>query len=363
MRLATQPVTALAIGMHAEPHRGGLDRYYNELAHALPPHGVMVRRVLGGSEGPLHQRAMRVRRRIARCLNDSDLIVSHFAPYAFGAIDYLRRAPLVVHFHGPWAAEGALEGDGAGRAALKAILERAVYRRGARVIALSEAFAAIVARTYAVPFDAIRVVSGGIDHGRYAVTVSRETARRALGLPVDRPIIAAVRRLVRAKGIEPLIDAIDVVHRRYDDVLCAIAGRGPLDEQLRRRVAERGLQRHVRLMGFVPDQALPAFYRAADVVAVPTVALEGFGLVVLESLASGTPVLVSPVAGLPETVAGLDPSLAFAEATPRAFASLIDDVLSGRKRLPSPSACTAYAKGFDWPIIARKVADVYREAV
>ena len=119
----------------------------------------------------------------------------------------------------------------------------------------------------------------------------------------------AVRRLVRRMGLEDLIDAIGLLKHRHPDVLLLIAGKGKIGEELQQRIDAAGLQDNVKLLGFVPDNHLAALYRAATVSVVPTVALEGFGLITVESLASGTPVLVTPVGGLPEAVAGLSDDL------------------------------------------------------
>lgn len=69
-------------------------------------------------------------------------------------------------------------------------------------------------------------------------------------------------------------------------------------------IVDRGLSDNVELLGFVPDDLLPHIYRAADLSIVPTQALEGFGLIALEALAAGTPVIVSPVGGPPGSRSG-----------------------------------------------------------
>jgi glycosyltransferase involved in cell wall biosynthesis len=326
----------LQIGMSLVPAGGGLDRYYGGLLDALPAHGIAVHRVVGGVDGNL-------------------------APYAFPVLDVVRARPFAIHFHGPWAAESQSEGAGPLQVAVKRQLERIVYRRGARVIVLSQAFAGVAERTYGVPAEAIRVVPGGLDCARYAAKQTRLEARTALGLPADRPLVVTVRRLVRAKGIEQLIDATLKVRERTPDVLVAIAGRGPLGLQLASRVREAGLERNVVLLGFVDDDDLPALYRAADVAVVPTIAHEGFGLVVVEALASGTPVLVTPVAGLPEVVRALDPTMVLEDSGADSIARGIEAVLNGEHKLPDSQACVAYARQFDWSTIAGRVAGVYRE--
>jgi glycosyltransferase involved in cell wall biosynthesis len=110
------------------------------------------------------------------------------------------------------------------------------------------------------------------------------------------------------------------VRRIHPEVLLLIAGKGPLHDALSARIEDLGLQRHVRLLGYVPDADLALAYRAADLSVVPTVALEGFGLITVESLAAGTPVLVTPVGGLPETVQALAPNLILPAATDPSFA-------------------------------------------
>ncbi len=92
----------------------------------------------------------------------------------------------------------------------------------------------------------------------------------------------------------------------------SLPGRGPLEHELRAQATASGLGERILFTGFVPDDDLPKIYAAADFSIVPSEALEGFGLTTLESLACGTPVLVTPVGGLPETVASFDRSLILA---------------------------------------------------
>src|SRR5205807_5699025 len=114
-------------------------------------------------------------------------------------------------------------------------------------------------------------------------------------------VVAAVRRLVPRMGLDVLLDAWQALG---SPGVLAIGGDGPLRPELEARGDES-----VRFLGRLSDDDLVALYSAADVTVVPSLALEGFGLVVLESLACGTPVVVSDAGGLPEAVAGLDASL------------------------------------------------------
>jgi len=374
---------ALQIGMTAvQGRRGGVDRYYFNLIRALDALDVETHGLVAGDRAAVDEEALQatmecfaaegtslltrwgaLRKAVGRAIPHTDIVVSHFAPYAFPVLDQIRSTPFVVHFHGPWALESAVEGAGKLAVSTKRFIEQAVYRAGDRFIVLSQAFADILAREYGVSPSAIRVVPGGVDVGRFRTVGSRADARRALGWPVDRPTLVTVRRLVRAKGLERLIDAAVAVRDAIPDVALHIVGTGPLAVELADRVRERGLENTVYFGGFVAEERLADVYRAADLFVVPTVALEGFGLVVVEALACGTPVLVTPIAGLPEVVRDLDPSLILPSADAPDIARGIIDALRGTVPLPSEDACVAYAQRFDWPVIAKRVRAVYGEVV
>jgi glycosyltransferase involved in cell wall biosynthesis len=359
----------------------GTDRYYLDLVRSLPDLGIQVQGLVVGEPEKLDDplpylhsfapygvsrlsRWTSVRRSVRRLLPACDLVVTHGALVAFPTLDLVRKRPLVAHFHGPSALEIRAE---ARRPAIISYIrhfqESMLYRQADRFIVLSRAFAEVLSEQYGVDRSRVRVIPGGIAFRRFLDLPTRREARELLGWPIDRPVIASVRRLVPSKGIDRLIDAVVDVRHRVPDVFCAIAGDGHLASQLKRQIDERALQGHVRLLGFVPDDQLPLLYRAADLLVVPTVALEGFGLVVLESLACGTPVLVTPVGGLGETVQNLDPGLILPGSSIIDIADGIIGVFRGTLKLPTSEACIEHARQFDWSAIAALIGNVYREVI
>jgi glycosyltransferase involved in cell wall biosynthesis len=377
-------LVSLQIGMHWFPERqGGLDRVYYELSRALPLAGIEFNGLIAGSDrsdrdtdgavlafspanASIAKRFLGIRRTFTKYIrtHNPDLLVSHFALYTLPVLDRLGGRRLVVHFHGPWADEGFVEGNTGLRHSIKRWVENLVYRRAARAIVLSNAFAEVLVRRYHFPKDRIHVIPGGIDTNRFAVAETRDAARARLGWPGGRPTIVAVRRLVPRMGLENLLAAVVIVKRDIPDILVKVAGRGVLQQQLAGQIEKSGLRDNVSLAGFVSDEDLPYFYRAADLSVVPTVALEGFGLIAAESLAAGTPCLVSPVGGLPEVVSGLSPNLILGSPSVTDIAGAIGAALQGRLSLPDDASCRDYAaKHFDWQIIAAQVAAVYRLAV
>ena len=362
---------------------GGLGRVYYELLRALSATGTAVQGLVVGSpqvtsstEGRvvafaradesvlirLHK--LRQQALLQLDARKIDLIVCHFALYGFPIADRLRSMPTAVHFQGPWAGESEAEGSAALASRCKAFVERTVYSRANRLIVLSEAFQQELARRYNVPEERIRVVPAGIDAERFNIEVSRAEARQRLGWPNDRPILLTVRRLVRRMGLETLIEAMKTIVAHQPDALLLLGGSGPIAEELQQRIVELGLEQHARLLGRVDDADLPLAYRAADLTVVPTQSLEGFGLITLESLASGTPVFVTPIGGLPEVVRPFAPQCVFANASAGTMAAALVATLRGELALPGARECRAYAvDGFAWPRIAARVRAVYDEAM
>lgn len=381
----TVPIRTFQIGLEWFPEQGGgLDRYYHDLVTL--GHGDMLNMsgVVAGNHGAeretggritsfappsatLPRRLICARSAIRRGIaaQRPDLIASHFALHALPALDLIDR-PWVVHFHGPWAAEGHIQRGGRQVASrLQHWMERQVYRRADRVIVLSDAFAKLVHQDYGVEAERIIVVPGSIRVDRFdRPDVSRNDARGVLGWPRDRRILLSVRRLVRRMGLERLIDAMAFAVQRHPDVLLLIAGKGPEEVSLRERIVARGLADHVRLLGFVPDETLPLAYRASDCSIVPTIGLEGFGLIAAESLAAGTPSLVTPVGGLPEVVSPLSPSLVLSGAEVDQIAAGVLAWADGGLTLPEIEACRSYARRmFSWEAGITRLADAYRSVL
>ena len=369
------------VGMEWFPDEpGGLNRVFFELARYLPSVGVAVRGLVVGSPGvardtdgritgvapkaaPLVTRLRAMRAAAAGLLraDPGAIAVGHFALYAAPLLDLLGKArPFVFHFHGPWAQETYAEKVGGVMPRLKAAVERRVYARADACIVLSGAFGRLLNESFGVPWEKIHVIPGGVDCARFNIADARADCRTRLGWPQDRRIVLAVRRFRHRMGLDRLISAVMALKERVPDVLVMVAGRGPIEAELRTLITRANLDEHCRLVGFITEDDLPAAYRAADLTVVPSVALEGYGLIVPESLAAGTPVMVTPVGGLPETVDGLATHLIFESSSAAAIARGLGDALTGTVPMPSAAECLAYARARnDWPVVAEQVRHVY----
>ena len=362
---------------------GGLSRVYYGCVNYLPVAGVEVSGLVTGGENVWQssggkveafaaadsstwQRSLKLRKAVKRVLasSDYDLVATHFALYTLPALDLLGKLPLVMHFHGPWALESRAEGGGRLSTWGKWAIEKLVYQRTNGFIVLSEAFRQILHKTYSVPLEKIFIVGGGIDTAQSDLGLLIAQAREKLGWQKDRRIILCVRRLVQRMGLENLISAIALVRNQHPDVLLLIAGKGAISEALRSQIKELQLEDHVQLLGFVPDQDLAIAYRAAELSIVPTISLEGFGLIVIESLAAGTPVLGTPIGGIPEILQPLASDLILEGSTIQQLAQGIIESLSGQRKMPTAEACQAYVRqNYDWQVIARQMKSVYEQVL
>ena len=357
---------------------GGLDRMFDGLMRHFPSVNVDAQGFVTGpsrlafapktirgvcdESAPLTRRGLAFRSAVRSALNTTPrpLVAAHFAVYAAPVLDLIGDAPFVFHFHGPWGLESKAEGEPWWTVQAKTMLERLVYRRADHFIVLSSAFRDVLTTHYGISAERISLVPGGVDVDRFHNGVSREEARLHLHLPTTRPIVVAVRRLARRMGLEHLIEAWSVVCNTHPDALLLIAGKGPLRNELQAHIDRLNLNQNVRLLGFVPDEDLPSLYRAANLSVLPTVALEGFGLTTIESLAAGTPVLVTPVGGLPEVVQGLSSTLILPEASTDALANGLTSALLNPTALPSSAECQSFAAAnYAWPVIAAQTRDVY----
>jgi glycosyltransferase involved in cell wall biosynthesis len=349
---------------------GGLDRYFRLLFEQLPEaRGVVLGpatdappaiTVVGDPRTALPRRLLAFWRAAQRDVERCDLVDAHFALYAAAPLvaGRLRGRPVVFHFHGPWAEESVSSGDTSrSRLRLRRALERRALERASAFVVLSGAFRRLLVERYRVPPWDVHVLVPGVSLDVFSPG-DRDDARARLELGASAFVVACARRLVPRMGLGVLLDAwAELDGELPDGSTLLIVGGGPLHDELARRAATPRLAGRVRILGELADASLADVFRAADVAAVPSLAFEGYGLVVLEAAACGTPSLVSDLGGLPEAVCGLDPTLVVPCGDVHAWARRLRSAAAGT--LPPRSATRRYAERFDWPSVAQRHRALY----
>ena len=205
------------------------------------------------------------------------------------------------------------------------LIEQRVLRRCDQIATLSRYTQERLEQEYRIHPDRVRVIPAGVDFVKFHPVSDKTKIRVKLGTPPDRFILLTVRNLVPRMGLDRLLLAMQTVVEKIPHALLIIGGRGPLKDQLNALVERLALTKHVHMAGFIPEDQLPRYYQMADLFVLPTQELEGFGMVTLEALASGLPVLGTPVGGTNEILPGLDRRLVLSDSNPQTMAQGIID--------------------------------------
>ena len=204
-------------------------------------------------------------------------------------------------------------------------IEGRVLRRCHRIVALSRYTQEKLRRVHGIPNNRVEVVPGGVDLGRFHPAADKAAARRELSIPEDRFVLLTVRNLVPRMGLDRLVLAMQAAAAKIPQSFLVIGGHGPLRDELQALVNHLGLQNHVRMAGFIPEDTLACYYQMADLFVLPSLDLEGFGMVTLEALACGLPVLGTPVGGTREILTRWDERFLLNDGRPQTLAQGIID--------------------------------------
>jgi len=258
-------------------------------------------------------------------------------------------------------------------------MERTAYANADGVVAVSRSMEKEVRELYGVPQRKIRVIPNGIDADEYRPVAAPETVGR-YGIDPGRPFILFVGRITRQKGILHLVHAVPHIRADVQVVLCAgAADTAGLEQELSERIAQvRKASRNaiIWIPQVVPKPDLVGLYSAAALFVCPSI-YEPFGIINLEAMACGTPVVASAVGGIPEVVAHeetglLVPLAAEGPSNPeprdperfsRDLALAVDSLLEApdRIRRMGQQARRRVEELFSWKSVARRTLDFYRE--
>ena len=205
-----------------------------------------------------------------------------------------------------------------------------------------------------------RVIPNGIDFPRFF--------KRYPPLPQftdDRPTVLFVGRLEKRKGLKFLLRAWPMVLERQPDARLIVVGRGRPLEGYRRFAARQGWSpQDVVFAGYVPSEELPRYYQACDVFCAPNTGQESFGIVLLEAMAAGAPIVASDIPGYRDVLSNGVQGLLVEPQNPGALADGICRLLANPEvRASMRRAGQAKAQAYDWPTVATQVLEYYAEVL
>ncbi len=313
-----------------------------------------------------------IAKKISKQLN-IDVLYLHFPYEGLGSLLAFKyeKCLKVYHFHSPTHREWQLELPTYSRyerllrimfIPVVKYIERIAVQKSEKIIVHSNYMKSQLVNIHKISQQKVKIIPGGVDTIRFSPGLPRKISRKKLGLSEKNVIILSVSRLARRKGLEQLIEAIDyVVKKNKEDISLLIGGKGEIEEKLKNLIAKKKLEKFVNLIGFIPDEKLPYYYRASNIFVMASTSLEGFGLATLEALSSGIPVIGSKSGGTIEILAKLDKELLFEPGNSRSLANRISNLLNNPSHMKSleEKGSQLCIHNYSWDLIGTKVQDFF----
>ena len=215
--------------------------------------------------------------------------------------------------------------------------------------------------------DRMETVPYGVDTARFGPGAAiRLACRKELGIADPVAFCVAAGRLVHKKGFEYLIDAVTAV----PELVLAIVGEGTLERALRSQAEAKGVGGRIRFLGNKPQDKVGEYFAAADVICAPSIRddsgnVDGLPNVVLEAMASGTPLVTTAAGGIGSVVEHERTGLMVAERDPAAIAAAISRLLANRSlaREIGEAARAEVQRRFGWNRVAERFEAAYARAL
>ena len=258
--------------------------------------------------------------------------------------------PVVVFYHSPWAEERLSSGNSNKISFfIRKNIEKAYLLRSAQIITVGKSMRDYLIVNHGISQSKIQVVGAGVNLHKFNTSKRIESKLN----------VFTARRLEPRMGLVDLILAWNILEPELRGSL-RIAGTGSQFELLKKMIGDLHLSQTVTLLGRVSEDELIKNYQEAKLTVIPTRALEGFGLVTLESLSCGTPVVSSQVGELKYLIGDQWPDLTFESGQPAQLAEILKRISIEEIKLPSQIECRQYAEKFTWEKTSTSIDLIYR---
>jgi glycogen(starch) synthase len=300
---------------------------------------------------------------VANDLKNINVIHAHdwLVAHAAASLKHAYRIPLVATIHATEYGrhQGHLPGP---MNKLIHQIEWWLTFESVRTICCSQYMMEQITNIFELPPDKVDVIPNGIDSESFKRDVSVDLYRKQYVKPGDK-LVFFVGRLVYEKGVQTVIEAMTLIINKVPNVTFVVAGSGPHMNQLKSLVDAFNLEDKVKFTGHIDTDMLSSFYKSADLTVVPSL-YEPFGMVVLESMAMGTPTIVADTGGLSEIVVHEETGLKFEPGNPESLAGAMLRILTDKdlaQRLTS-DAKAYLGDRYNWDRIANTTLGVYRRS-
>lgn len=211
--------------------------------------------------------------------------------------------------------------------------------------------------------EKITVIPNGINIEEFEINLSKEDCKTKLGLPLNKKIILFLGNIVAYKGPDILIKAFSKINGKIDNVELVFAGRGEMKGELIKTADDLGIIENIRFTGYVDEKLKPLYYKSADIFCLPSITkAESFGIVNLEAMACGIPIVSTRLGGIPDVVKNKENGLL---VNPNDSESLADAILFLLKNEDIAQKMgnkgKLMVKNYSWEKIADETENIYKE--
>ena len=299
---------------------------------------------------------------------DVNIAHEHFdIPHGlFAGLRYAKKknVPLVVTYHGDWVESYGGVIRKMGVAFHNKYLVDKLLSYADVIISPSEYY--ITGSRFLRKYrDKIVVIPNGINLEGFNVRYSKKECREKLGLPLGKKILLYFGYLSPYKGPDVLVKAMTKIIKDVPDAELVFAGKGVMREELEMLSKDLGIEKNVKFAGFVEERLKPLYYKAADVFCLPsTMSTESFGIVNLEAMACGVPIVASKIGGVPDVVKDGENGLL---APPKDSDALADAIIylleNDEVREKMGKSGREKVKDYSWGRIAEETERVYKRVI
>jgi glycosyltransferase involved in cell wall biosynthesis len=200
----------------------------------------------------------------------------------------------------------------------------------------------------------VTVIPNGYDSNKFYPR-DQNDCRDQLNIPIDKSVLLTVGNLEEVKGQKYLIEAMQEIIKSRKDVLCYIVGSGPLESKLKKQILVAGLENYVKLVGAKPHSEIPIWMNACDVFVLPSLR-ESFGVVQIEAMACGKPVVATYNGGSEEIIVSEDYGLLVERSNSHNLSKMIE---VGISKIWNRGQIIEYSKYYQWKNVTKQIHKIY----